>query len=452
MVTNDMFNDLSLHLKNKGKVLSLYHGTGKVTFDKVYESKFVIIQIASGDIYASLNIDCPALFISADTRSNLKFSGVTSDKTKIQFEGIVSNISGNSSTELIFNVQEASIGSKSTSKLFNLQFQIANLIFPVQNHENLSFCLDGFDFIFRKLDDYESTVSNLKSKKGIDVTCILEIKNVKLINVKSILEAVSNICALMTFAQGCSVNWISYHFVKMDTSIYSYHKSAIIKNYNTLPSIDSDELECFISSTIERFSFQNITLELNKFINEVVDAKMQQDYFEFRALKLVIALEHLKSNFSRHNNTEYITPYDQKTFSKKIYHCLPEIESSLQSEFGDLDHKQIKIMAHNLLGSNRNTFAEILFALLDTFHIVIDVDKVNTFIRIRNSIVHKVEFIKNKDSAWDQYSFLMSFIDMLILGILDYHGCYLDWSKLVESKGISENMKTKVDFNNEKGK
>ncbi|NJD01809.1 MAG: hypothetical protein FIA99_04255 [Ruminiclostridium sp.] len=423
-----------------GKIIRRYVGTGEIIYNK-YKTEFELIQTSKGDIYAICKIK--QFILSLEIESNIKLYGLTEDKLKIQFEGIEIGFTPGETTEIILKGNYINVGCI-TKKDNNLTiiFGITNLrilgteryeffekerkCFALQYHFNLG----GFDVYIRRIREYKEVIDILKSSKDIDITCTAEIRNVSIESIDHIKGIISNLCCLLSLAKGCNINWIYYDMFSEDAYIFSRHENRVTKTFGTLeliPELPGKDLEYFINKTYQRYAELKESLELEKAIAEFSDSKIESDYLEFRALKLTITVEHIKSCFLRIIGKEFII--DNEKFNVNSDQIVALIEKALKDIFIDEDIKKIELMAVHSKGFNYCTLGRALSMLCNCYKININSKERSRFKEIRDNLVHRVIFNNEIGTPWAQYCFLMTFVGRILLSVLDYDGYFYDWTK-----------------------
>ena len=126
-------------------------------------------------------------------------------------------------------------------------------------------------------------------------------------------------------------------------------------------------------------------------IDAYLDAKAEADYLEMRGVKFVVAMEILKSVF-----------------------------------------RKVAII-------KSGSFRSIIENLCNLISLQIDSQEMNLFVECRNSLIHEGEFYcetatpkkRNRcnplNTRFEEYLFLVNFLDKVFLKLLGYGGPYIDW-------------------------
>ena len=448
-----------MSLNYYGKIIRQYIGSGKVILDSEYSTEFELVQISNGGIYVLCKI-CQSI-PSFKPGCKIKLLGKTNDDNEIQFEGTSININIGEITTVIAHGNYAYVGSlpKRNNDL-SIRFGLTNLTMlgttPYENNEQGRKCfslqyhfnLEGFDVFIRQVPDYNEVINHIKCSRAIDVSCIAVSQNVSIENIDDIKRIMNNLCCLLTLAKGCNINWIYYDVFFNGNFIYSQHENRITKPFGTLQlisTIPGKDLEHLINKTYNRFIEVKEFLELEKVIAEYTDAKMKWDHLAFRALKLTVTMEHLKSCFLRNNNKEYII--EKEKFEAKIDdQVLPVIEEALRSVFADEDKEKITLMAGHSRGFNYCSFGQALSKICKHFNVDTNSKERKKFKNIRDNLVHRSKFDSEFGSSWFQYCFLMTFIGRILLSILGYDGFFYDWTKPPGYEGEDMEMRIKLGY------
>ena len=222
----------------------------------------------------------------------------------------------------------------------------------------------------------------------------------------------------------------------------SFHGSAITKPLSNLSLIAPEDTIEFLKNVYPTLSEQKEPWKLQKAIDAYTDAKVDGDFLEARALKLVILLEHLKACYLKGKNKEFILNPPQ-IFDDSVDSLIEDVKQLLVSKFPDMEQDKLKMMACHIKGLNWFPFSRALSEMCNDVGLPVNSKERRCFIQIRNELVHRFEFHTDYGSQWQQFSYLMDFIGKMLLAILKYDGYYYDWTKL--EKGQAE-MRTKLNL------
>ena len=300
--------------------------------------------------------------------------------------------------------------------------------------------LDGHPFIFRSVQQYDEIIKDLKYTHGVDVTYSLSVIAAKQDSDK-IVQAVDDICMLLTFARGTKVTWISYEIRTFCNNIIrSVHLNAKTKSFGVLSIIsprfapkEVNDTRQFLTQCYGAYQKAKDKWALEKAIHGYIDGLMEEDFIEARALKLVIVVEHLKGIYLKKKKmTTILTSRQFRKVQKKLKPVIQnELERQLQivSDFKDEDLELIvKSMTEHIPAMNRYSLRYTLSVMIKDLGATPLRDDISRFVKIRNTLVHQAGFSKNEGSCTEQYFFIMMFVGRLLLAILQYQGYYNDWA------------------------
>jgi hypothetical protein len=121
----------------------------------------------------------------------------------------------------------------------------------------------------------------------------------------------------------------------------------------------------------------------------------------------------------------------------------------LESHFSTQDlvqnERRLKLRTFNEMADkidelNRRSFLSLLKRLLKHLELKADQEETKMFVDIRNTLVHKANFLKRNDFAetslyedeWRQFCRVLSFTSRIMLAIIGYRGYYHDWKQFQE--------------------
>lgn len=423
-----------------GKIARRYEGSGTLTFvaTAALDCEFEIVQVSTGQIYAlcevSASIDLAHYVLD---RMAPDVQGHLSDGRQVSLEdpGIIEfSISSLSSVQLLtLRCRSATITSQALPPTPTLlRFRLVNLELAAPTEISIP---EGNRIAIRPIGEYETIVKRLKASKGIDVTCELLIKTESIGETESILKVVDDVCLLLTLARGCQITWLFYDAeTDHGTTLNSYHHSAITKGYSALtliPTLPPGDTKTFLEGTYPALLGEEKRWGLSKAIKTYADAKNEQDYLQLRGLKLAVVLEHIRGQYLKQTNKTHIL--DHGTFTKAVESLVNGIRWFLPAVFPSATSEQLGKMADHARGMNYYPFRRAIKEMCQDLGLDISSKDRNRFVKLRNSLVHEVDFLPGGATPFQQYGFLLSFVGRVLLAILRYEGYYYDWA--IESAG-----------------
>ena len=100
--------------------------------------------------------------------------------------------------------------------------------------------------------------------------------------------------------------------------------------------------------------------------------------------------------------------------------------------------EQASKMCKHVQGLNRPTFRQTVREMTESLGLPVSNNELNKVIGYRNELVHRMRFFEDEESydvkgnrkdSYRAYLTIMNYVGKLLLAILRYRGCYLDWTK-----------------------
>lgn len=425
---------------NYGKIVRSYKGSGNLCLDD-YElaCSFELVQLVNGNLYALCKIQEPTqeLYLFIFQKKAVKLTGRTDDGHLLSFaeNTIITSLQGN---EIVIYGKSANIKPSSPQSLGCFKFALTNLV--LNGRFNLN--LEGYNISFEPVEEYPDIIKELKVSKGVAITCEIKIEAVPTKSKDEMITIIDNICTLLTLARGCRVSWLYYDYVSANEKIIeSFHGNAITKSFVNLPLIPADlaqDTKIFIQKTFQHYVNNRDFWELRNAIDAFTDAKVEGDFLESRALKLVILMEHLKSQYLRQKNKEYILN-PPEIFNASANKLINVVQGILFLRFPKEEKSKLEMMANHVRGLNWFPFGRALSEICEHIGLAMNSKERRRFMDLRNELVHHFRFCSDYGNGWDQFAYLMTFIGKIFLAILKYDGHYYDWTKLNQGETAMRN-------------
>ena len=464
---------------NFGKVIRKYIGSGEIHLDdgELRVCEFEVVQNTEGTLYALCEMEeIDVRILNLDKAVTL--TGVEENNRKLTLKVLTkrnSKLESRSNlTETFFRItfigQELTVESDGykQSDEGEFRFPLTNFAFlgtepiPVEkvNSTNrglhLSLEISPFNIDIRPAHDYRASINEIRATRRTDITCYAIIDNVPFAQETEVIDVIDDLCLLLTLARGCRIEWPFFDATLPNgEAVKSYHRDAIIKPYSPLPLIarlPPEDIKHFIESSYPVLKEKKDKWGLKKAINTYTDAKLETDFLEFRALKMVIVMEYLKSRFLEYvSEPAKVFILEPKLFEQEKTRLVKECRLAVQKVFPNIETSQAQMMADHAQGFNYYTFSKSLSEMCITLGVQENSRTRRRFTRIRNELVHRLSFLDDLEqerSYWKQYAYLMAFVGKLLLAILEYDGHYYDWTDPSGYEGDTK-MRVKLDLNRE---
>jgi hypothetical protein len=442
-----------------------YQGNGEVTLinNEIYKCSFKLYQEKDSRIILLCK------FFDYNSISSLIFAR---DFKVKQFKGKTKN-NFECYTEKIILGDFINIPDSEEYVIFYLNE--IEIITTIKSHENAfcfkitNFCLNKFcnfelslpnsyqdrkqklNFSVMPLDNFEKINRDLRTNRNVEITSeIIYLNNENLLSIEQIITIIDNICYLLSIANGTKIQWISYKFYK-DSYLHEKYLNKVTSSYTPFFIIapDINSIKNFIETVYSIFIERKDTYHLKWIINAFLDSKSEGRYLGTRGLRAVVVMEMLRGYFlkTRNIDDDIFQPIVFKKIKKNIK---KEIERTLEYDIKnnvDLSVEK-KMLFSKIPELNRKPFKEILIRFLESinFDVEKENDNIKCFIKSRNALVHRGQFfydIYNESdckykSSFEEFTFIINFIDKVILKLIGYSGLYQNLYQTIQKGGWRE--------------
>jgi hypothetical protein len=302
------------------------------------------------------------------------------------------------------------------------------------------------------LDDYVKQIVRLQQSRRILPTAHLSIKRIdesKPVPTNWPFLTATRICKLLSVAAGTVVEWVLADVSESGTArSYRVHAARETKPFCSLPCLPIKELgyegntrvlKTFLQTGLNGWSQweKNGGIDsrtINGLMGAFIDARLETDYLEGRAIKTAVTLEILKGIFEdecRRNEWEkMLSPETQKKVKTSISKALKQ----------ECFNSEIRKTVSEILGElSRPRLRPLVMFMLRRLRLIENETSINAVVAIRNSLVHTGRFLSTSNpdkarqleiiDAENEYYVLQGFVDRLMLRLVGYSGLYIDYSK-----------------------
>jgi len=294
--------------------------------------------------------------------------------------------------------------------------------------------------------DYDTQQSILRAVHGVVPTAELRLK----LNSGSPLVCAdglaTDLCRVLSVANGTRVQWIYRKLADDSLQVSStQHVSRTTAYYSAAQLIGSETddgpiMQRYIETALPAFITRRSSYGLEGgILDAYLDAKAESDFLAMKALKLVITMEMLAHAHLRATSAE---GFEMILSPEELVACQAVLKTAVKDSLRS--HGVKKTHAERIAGRvgelNRRPFEDILERLFSGVGLEVSREDRKVFASCRNSLVHDGQFWSSsmpRDRAcpfatgWQgnmqEYFFLESLVDRVILRILGYDGPYLDW-------------------------
>jgi len=444
-----------------------YQGDGEVTLinDEIYKCSFELYQKKDSRIFLLCKfVDDNNSILGLLFARNFnvkKFKGKTTDNFECYTEKMIlgdfTDIP-NSEDYIMFYLDEIEIITNNKSNENGFCFKITN--FCLNKFDNFKLSLTNsyqskkqkLNFLVRPLDNFEEINRKLRINRNVEVTSeIIYLNNENLLSIEQIIEVIDDICHLLSMAQGTKVQWINYKFYK-DSYVHEKYLNRVTSSYTPFFIIapDINSIKKFIETIYSTFIERKEIYHLKWIINAFIDSKSEERYLATRGLRAVVVMEMLRRYFLETGSTEEII-FPLKVFKKVRKNIKKEIERTLEYDIKNninLSVEKKGMLFCKISELNKKPFKEILKRFLKNinFDVEKENDNIECFIKSRNALVHSGQFfyvINKKNtcqykSPFEEFTFIINFIDKVILKLIGYSGLYHNIYRTMQNDGWRE--------------
>lgn len=427
------------HLRHFGRIAYSYTGRGSSKKDHHdLSGSFRLVQLSNANIYLHIiSKRAPTMEIMFDPSSvfqdGTRFIGKTRAGANANI--VCTNLTGHHSVTLpvsnegekpkrkpkvdfTFLSREAII-EHSINQASTIIFNIVNLRLP---ESVVHVGLDGVEFILRRVDDYANIVRNNRAIRGIDITVEASAELSDTSDLATVKTRISDLCTLLTLAQGTHITWISYSTLTTDKQLVTtYHRNVITRNFSQVYLIESNNSQMtsqFISTAFYKLQAAGDNWSFLRVLQEYIESKTENNMLESRALRAAICVEILKHAYLLRHKKE--TVIAQSLIDKRNNRLEAEINKSILQTFPEVSPEQAGVMAKNSRGLNYYQFKKILSEMCSEVNLQIDNKKLQRFVQLRNNLVHRGSFGDSKDGNYAQYLFIDDFVGRFLLATLGF--------------------------------
>ena len=431
-------------LKRFGTSLHSYRGEGRLCLrsGNDLDVKFVVAQLHDGtNIILFRTTNVAPLFSAMSSDGILRLEGRTSDGHHIETRGKLGprgfpgdvprewgsgSWDGNTAQRLRIRMRSGTPGT--------VRYGLTNVCPPWRRE--LALCLRCGDTAIKarllRVPESRLVYDRVRVLRSTAVTCELEIPAQQDIASEEIQEVASDVCYLLSIAQGCKVEWIYRDWHDEQGLTCREHWMRPTRPFNgfqVVPLESPTGIRDYLEMTYPTYILRRDAWGLRRGpIDQYLEGKAEGDFLETRAAKLAVALEALKYWYLRREDTSISSSILKPSKFKKLLTKLVSVTSQVLPDryFEAVDEKDLR---DKLLALNRESFARILERLSKDIGLELTSDERRRFIASRNVLVHQGQFPRPKNGA-EEYFFMVHILDRIFLKLIGYSGAYVDYRKL----------------------
>jgi len=258
-------------------------------------------------------------------------------------------------------------------------------------------------------------------------------------------QAVSDLCLVLSVMRGTKVQWIYRQDWHGRHVLKTIHRAGLTKAYSPLAPLgyeyeSASDCERFVQVGVPALSTSPILQADRTVIDAYLDAKVEHDPLETRAAKVALALEKLKQVCVETGAMAVGEFEADEAVFRSVVPAIVSAALPLAISGGIPANVAKRIISESKVsGLNRTSFRQVVRALLSLIALNVPTPEQGLFIACRNSLVHGGRFycdaatgeqrarVRPLDTPFEEYCFMISFLDRIFLKIFGYSGKYFDW-------------------------
>jgi hypothetical protein len=326
------------------------------------------------------------------------------------------------------------VGTQSELGEGEWRFGIANLIFDTptevrpdgsRGHGPLALALGAHTVRVSRRIDYDAAKSDLDVRDTIRVTAEASVSGA--MSFEDARELIADLCALLSIAQGTLIAWVFCDQVSgTGERLYSKHYPVVTRAHNgSLPLISPNgptDLPMFLEAAFESFRAKREDWRLWGFSRAYSDIRTT-GFLETRCLQAGCMIDFITGREAE--KAGELTVLSESVFDAQLPRLRSALRGVLLLAFPLLSKNLANAMAQQASYWKYRTFEQKIDLAARRFGLVLRSDVLKPVIKTRNELVHRMRF-QEEGKEWEEFARTLSVLDRLLMGLLGYHGPYVD--------------------------
>lgn len=412
------------------------------------------VILACQDIELDLDAGDRLESFMGETDSGLQFA--TSGRLRIDSNGLRWKSEQGVFRRTLVIPASIAIGScPPPANLANVSYGLTNLMFQgtegaawdeSQDVMSIPLRFPDSDHVFAahlvRRPDYDAQESILRAVHGTVPTAELRLRLGPTLPLAGADDLASDLCRVLSVAKGTRVQWIYRHVADENWhAVSTQHVGQIPASYSVAQVVgsatdDGPIMQRFIETAYPAYISKRHLYGLDfGILDAYLDAKADSDFADMKALKLVITMEALAHAHLRATHTE---EFEMILSTSELQACRTTLKAAVKEALrsNSVDASRSGRIANRVKELARRPFEEILERLFDGVGLDISREDRAAFAACRNSLAHNGQLWSSKTprdpqchfrTQWEEYFFLESMANRVMLRLLDYDGPYIDW-------------------------
>jgi hypothetical protein len=280
------------------------------------------------------------------------------------------------------------------------------------------------------IENAQKTIKALAQTKGTAVTARLIIP--ASLSAEEAETMASDICRLLSLARGTQVSWISCDAIAASGEhIRSKLRDVVTRGYTPvylIGPLPDDRTSDFVEHSYPRLEIAESQWDVLSVLRAYLDARVESDYLESRALKQIVCIEMLTKSVLSSNDSLTILPDGE--FKEHLGTLRLRFRKLLEETYPNASPEAIGMMVNHVQGANWYPFRRSIKMLCSETGVSVNARVISRICDIRNSIVHYGELKRELGEPFEQYKLLDSFVGKTLVNILQKRDLKTYWDQL----------------------
>lgn len=428
-------------IEEYGRVIHSYKGHGNLSdlstgFNEPVS--LLVTQLIDGQIYCETQSKTSRMWEALE--GPLEITGRTEYGYSVKITDIMP-MRFNTNTKLgVLTIYSAVMGhievikSEGFADHINLTtvFTLINYRFPELHIGDIRFTTQECTLLIERLPEHDSNIKTIRATNNSSITSTLSVRfsDGKLHHEEATRFA-DQLSWILSLGQGCRVGWIQYEIIADNTIITRFHHQAPSTpstGPQLIPQRRIEDLEnyiAYINHCLNVFEGKEQEWQVSRLIDIYLRAIASKPYIEGEALMYAVTLDVARSIYQKNQGKERLIKAE--LFQEKRADLKKLVKAALKQVFPQEKAKIIERMTRHLGMMQWYPFHDAVVGMFKEVGLQFTEDEIRWLINERDHLAHTYQFT-NAIDVIQISDRIQSYVQKLLLAILQYQGIYYDWS------------------------